>query len=151
MVALDVTEHHGKPWPGVRFIRWDDVYAWAKAKDSTWAHALAEFLEVTETKLIQSGYLKEGALTKFAGIPFGPDNPYNYGEAKRVLRLAMQELRKVGRLATVLDVDLTASGRSAITGKATQRVWDYRCYPDLPPFGGGREEHDPPKLQESQI
>ena len=37
--------------------------------------------------------LKDGALTVFSGIPFNASNPWTYVEAKRLIRLAMEELR----------------------------------------------------------
>ena len=61
----------------------------------------------------------------FSGIPFGRNNPYNYLEAKRVLRLAMDELRRRSDLKNELGMDPAASGRSAITGRESTRIWDF--------------------------
>jgi len=71
-----------------------------------------------------SGYLSEGTLTRFSGIPFDADHPYNYGEAKRILRLAMDELRKNKQLQGI-GMDPKGQGRSAITGRAGAQVWDF--------------------------
>lgn len=61
----------------------------------------------------------------FAGIPFGKDEPYNYHEAKRLLRLALDELRKRGDLKKELGMDSESKGHAAITGRESTRVWDF--------------------------
>ncbi len=85
--------------------------------------------------MIAEGYLKEATLTDFSGIPFGRENPYSYAEAKRVLGLAMGKLREEKKLRRELGADLHAPGRPAITGKDTDRVWDF-----LPLREAGSEE-----------
>ncbi len=75
--------------------------------------------------MVAQGYLKEGSLTTFTGIPFDADNPYNYLEAKRLLRLAMEELRADNRLHKQLGIDLQSPGRPAITRANVSGVWDY--------------------------
>jgi len=67
----------------------------------------------------------DGSLTEFTGFPFGPDRAWSYGEAKRVLRLAMEELRKSRDLERKLGMDPSAPGRKAITGREGQAVWDF--------------------------
>jgi hypothetical protein len=68
---------------------------------------------------------QKGTITMFTGIPFGQDNPYSYREAKRVLGLAMDDLRPSEKLAKQFDIDKSSSGRSSITGKDGIRVWDF--------------------------
>ena len=51
--------------------------------------------------MVDDGYLLEGTLTTFTGIPFDADYPYDYFEAKRLLRLLMLELRADARLDAV--------------------------------------------------
>ncbi len=63
-------------------------------------------------------------MTIFSGIPFTDDNPYNYREAKRVLRLALAELRKRPKLLQMLRIDPKGPGRPAITGRESDTVWD---------------------------
>jgi hypothetical protein len=92
---------------------------------SEWACRLSAYMEVLERKLVEDEYLKEGTLTVFAGIPFGKDRPYNYLEAKRLLRLAMEDLRRRNDLNQELGVDSEGKGRPAITGSETTRVWDF--------------------------
>lgn len=105
---------------------WSQIYAWLRRQEqSTWARDAADYLEIAEARWSGGVYLKEGTLTEFAGIQFGPDNEYNYPEAKRVLRLGMGELRKKSVLAKELKADLSGAGRSAITGKGAGGVWDY--------------------------
>lgn len=69
--------------------------------------------------------MKEGTLTAFSGIPFRADEPYNYLEAKHVLRLAMDELRKNRALIRELGIDPKLGGRPSITGKDGGHVWDF--------------------------
>ena len=61
----------------------------------------------------------------FSGIPFGRDVPYNYGQAKRLLKLLREELCQDKRLSRCLGADLTAPGRPAITGRDQSSVWDF--------------------------
>lgn len=61
----------------------------------------------------------------FDGIPFGKDRPYSYFEAKRVLRLAMDDLRKRSDLMDELGMDSKSKGRPAITGREGTRIWDF--------------------------
>jgi hypothetical protein len=72
-------------------------------------------------------WVAAGALTTFAGIQFdaGKENPYSYSEAKRLLGLLMEELRKRKRLANQLGANLVAPGRPAITGAQSDIVWNY--------------------------
>jgi len=82
-------------------------------------------MAVAERRMLADEYLREGTLTTFAGIQFDSDNPYSYLEAKRLLKLLMEDLRKRKSLAKRLGADLAASGRSAITGTQGDSVWDY--------------------------
>jgi hypothetical protein len=70
------------------------------------------------------GYLDGEALTQFDGIPFDADHPYSYREAKRVLRLAMEELRRRKDLKRI-GMSPEAPGRPAITGLTGNSVWDF--------------------------
>lgn len=65
---------------------------------------------------MEDGSLKEGMLTVFSGVPFDERQPYNYPEAKRVLKLARDELRNRKDLVRQLDVNPTGEGRGAIAG-----------------------------------
>lgn len=127
LLAIDVVEPKRNLPSGVLFRKWSDIYIWLskQADYSDWAKKLMQYMEIAESKWPAETYLKEGTLTKFSGIPFNEDNPYNYLEAKRVLKLAMEELRQNQKLSKELGVDLKAKGRSAITGKAHSSVWDY--------------------------
>jgi len=70
----------------------------------------------------------------FDGFQFSEDNPYTYGEAKRLLKLAMGELRKDRRLQR-LGLDPAAPGRSAITGTGGTSVWDFLSLEHRPRHG----------------
>ena len=68
-------------------------------------------------------------MTAFNGFRFGGDNPDTELEAKRVLRLAMAELRKRRDLREELDIDPEHPGRGAITGsKDGDHVWDFLAF-----------------------
>lgn len=105
---------------------WPEVYEWLNTNSdkSDWALRSARYFEVAERKFSNDGYLQEGTLTRFDGFPFGHDEPYNYFEAKRLLRLAMEELRQRTDLIE-LGMNPLASGRGAITGSQEDQVWDY--------------------------
>ena len=121
-----------------RCVTWSTIYAWLHMQwsKSDWAYRAAEYFEIQERRLIESGYLKEGALTEFFGFDFGTDRPYNYLEAKRVLRLALVELRKVKALRRQLGADLSGVGRNAITGRDATSVWDF-----IPLQGASGDRH----------
>ena len=111
---------------GVRSVLWTEVFTWARRHHAAdpWARRLTDYLQIAERKMSDDGYLAEGSLTTFTGVPFGDDAPYHYGEAKRVLRLMMGELKKRPDLRR-LGVPKPAHGRKAITGKRAPLVWDY--------------------------
>ncbi len=125
-LAITVTGRPVTDRPGIKVIRWADLYRWCRreAGASKWAARLASYLEVAETRMLDSRYLRDGALTAFAGIPFDEDNRYAYPEAKRVLALIMEELREREDLRRALPIRRAAAGRPAITGRAGASVWD---------------------------
>ncbi len=111
---------------GVKFLTWAQLYSWLLQEGrSEWAQRLTTYMEVLERKLAAEEYLREGTLTVFAGIPFGKNYAYNYHEAKRLLRLAMDELRKRSDLKGKLGMDPEGMGRTAITGREGTWVWDF--------------------------
>jgi hypothetical protein len=116
-----------RPLPGRCFHRqWRDLYrfACAEATRSTWASHLARYMPVAEQRMVDDGYLLEGTLTTFAGIPFSADYPYSYLEAKRLLRLLMLELRTDASLDAI-GINRSGEGRKAITGSVHDSVWDF--------------------------
>lgn len=114
-------------------LEWRRIYAWLRKNDeSIWARTVAEYLEIAEAKLIEGQQLKEGTLTMFAGFPFGKDHPYTYLEGKRLLGLARNELKGRRRLRAELGMNPNVPGRSAITGKAADAVWDFLSLSDAP-------------------
>lgn len=126
LLALDVIAPRAALPPRVVFCLWQDIYIWlaGNARDSEWAGRVAQYLEITDSRWSEEGYLKEGTLTKFSGIPFHADEPYNYLQAKRVLKLALKELRKNKALAREVGMAPKLIGRSGITGKEGVAVWD---------------------------
>ncbi len=125
-VVAFVTERPKWNCPDATVLRWTDLYCWLlQQHGSEWSRRVAQYMEVLEAKLVGEGYLKSGTLTVFAGVPFDKDTPYNYFEAKRVLRLAMDKLRVRTDLRKGLRIDSTGSGRPAITGTGSTSVWDF--------------------------
>ena len=116
-----------RPSKRVTARRWDDLYRWVvvEARRSVWARHLANYMEISEAKLSNDGYLTEGGLTVFSGIPFSEEHPYSYLEGKRLLRLAVEGLRQDKRLLRRLGMDPKGEGRPAITGKGRTSVWDF--------------------------
>jgi hypothetical protein len=104
---------------------WSDVYHWLvfQPKRSLWSAELTHFFEVLEAQMINDGSLGDRSLTRFNGIPFGPDHPYTYQEAKRLIRLLRAKLVKNKSALKRLGVDPDASGHKAIMDQ--NLVWDY--------------------------
>jgi len=94
-------------------------------RQSTWAQITAEYLEIAEARGVAEEYLKEGTLTVFSGITFTAEDPYTYPQAKRMLGLLFDELRRDRRLQRQLGTDPNSKGRGAITGRTGQAVWDF--------------------------
>lgn len=127
LLAIDVILPKQKLPEYVIFRKWSEVYTCLckQSQYSDWALKTARYMEVVESKWSVDGYLKEGALTVFSGIPFSNDNPYNYSEAKRLIKLVMGELRVRKDLKTQLGMNPHGIGRGAITGKDGAGVWDF--------------------------
>jgi hypothetical protein len=115
---------------------WSGLYEWLgmAAQRGDWADRLRTYLRAAEVRLAQVGYLTEGTLTMFDGFPFSNTNPYTYGEGKRLLKLALDELAKDSSLRAV-GIDPTASRRSAITGQGGRAVWDFLSLKERPKHG----------------
>lgn len=108
-------------------LEWRTVYVWLRRNisHSNWAAKSAKYFEILELRLIESGQFEEGSLTMFSGVPFNRDYPFEYRDGKRVLALAMEELRKRRDLVLQLGMNADAPGRPAITGSKEDRVWDF--------------------------
>ncbi|MFQ5778798.1 MAG: hypothetical protein ACE5IP_12400 [Terriglobia bacterium] len=126
-LAAIVTERSKAPsFNDVKVLEWRELYSWIQLqRHSQWAHRVLEYMEILEAKLVAEQYLTEGTLTVFSGIPFGNGYAYNYLEAKRLLRLMLNELRKREDLHRELGVDPQGKGRPAITGREARSVWDF--------------------------
>lgn len=117
-------------------VTWSSLYEWLglAGQRGPWAARLRDYLRAAEVRLTQEAHLTEGTLTRFDGFPFSDKNPYTYGEAKRLLKLAMGEL-KADRSLRALGADPKASGRPAITGRGGRVVWDFLPLTDRPKRG----------------
>ena len=130
-----ITKNAVKPEiQGVHCKRWTELYRWCRGPSGefVWAKRLAEYLEIAEARMIEERYLQEGTLTTFTGVPFGPDKPYDYMQAKRVLKLAMDDLQSSSDLKKELGIDPKAPRRPAITGRDGEAVWDFLKLLDAP-------------------
>lgn len=126
ILALTAKNEALPEMPALTCRTWASLYTWLGGQmNRLWPSRLLSYMEILEAQMVEDGYLREGALTEFRGIPFGRDYPYSYLEAKRLLVLAMDELRVDPALAKQLGVDPNNPGRGAITGKAAPGVWDY--------------------------
>ena len=107
----------------VRIIEWTELYAWMRGEEaSEWARRLTDYMEVLEKqKLAYEEYLKEGTITVFTGISFGQDNPYNYHEAKRLLRLALGALRARRDLRRDLGMDPSGEAEGPLPDETVPR------------------------------
>jgi hypothetical protein len=74
--------------------------------------------------MVATDYSIRGTLTMFDGLRFDSNNPYNYREAKRLLRLLGDELQRRKDLHKI-GADPKGGRRSAITGSGVDRVWDF--------------------------
>ena len=107
-------------------ISWSELYEWTtkQSQISEWAGQFKSYLEIAEAKMVQNEYLKEGKLTRFSGIPFSSANPYNYIEAKRILRLLIDALKSNKAFVKKMGASPFLPGRGAITGRTSSAVWD---------------------------
>jgi hypothetical protein len=112
---------------------WAELYEWltSSARSSEWAIRAAQYFEVAEVQADMKADIKEGTLTRFAGIPFGDDTPYNYPQAKRILGLLRARLAKRRDLKSRLRSDPSHAGRGAIKGTRGLSVWDFVALRDL--------------------
>ena len=110
-----------------KVVEWRAVYTWllCHAKKHEWSKRLSDYLEIIEGRLVNEEQLRSGTMTAFNGVHFSDDNPYSYLAARRLLGLAMAELRKRKDLVKEIEMNPNAPGRSAITGRNADRVWDF--------------------------
>jgi len=126
LMTLTVAEPTNQIKRAAITVFWKDIYAWLYGlrEAHEWARHSSEYFETLEAQLIQSQSLTNGALTKFTGF-FAQKQEYTYLEAKRLLGLALTNLRLDQRLIGRLDIDKESTGRGAITGTREDAVWDF--------------------------
>lgn len=124
VLATGVASARLPAWAAAR--SWPALYTLmiAEQQRSAWGRRLVVYMEVLESALAQSGYLREDTLTQFSGIRFDEETPYSYAQAKRLIRLLMSELRSREDLQS-LGVVAMDEGRTAITGAKGHHVWDF--------------------------
>lgn len=110
----------------VRWKHWPAVFEFFSANVRiTRVSEFVDYMRVLEAHLIP----KIGQpLTKFVGIPFGPDHPFNATEAKVVLRGLMRDLRSRLKIAK-LPVQIAAKDKP-LTG-----TWDVIRFQSSAPQG----------------
>ncbi len=58
----------------LRVREWREVYVWLRRHgDREWARRTAQYLEVSEARMIMDQQFVRGALTQFSGVPFSHD------------------------------------------------------------------------------
>lgn len=126
ITSVALTKAGVEPPAGVVGRSWCSLYEWLSTagRGREWPERLRDYLRVAEVRLARDGYLTEGTLTMFDGFPFSLGNPYTYGEAKRLLRLAVSDLRKDASLRAV-GMDPDSPGRDRIPGEGGTYIWDF--------------------------
>jgi hypothetical protein len=126
LLVLSVRSHRSALPKDIRLVDWPKLYLWlrSKADESRWAADVARYLELMEATLIEEGKLRSGTLTAFNGFPFDT-TPFTYLEAKRLIGLATDELRRCTALINDLGIAPDLPGRPSITGSQDGRVWDF--------------------------
>jgi hypothetical protein len=124
VVVIAVDE--AKPEPADARVSWREVYQWfsRRSGQSYWAKQFIEYMRIFEAKMLAKGYEIRGTLTVFDGIQFDETSPYHYQEAKRLLKLVLDDLQQRKDLLA-LGVDPKGSRRPAITGRHEGKVWDF--------------------------
>ncbi len=125
VLAICPTESASSTVDGAHQRRWTQVYEWSRGltRTSRWVGCLADYLEVVEMRLDEEGRERGWSLTTFTGIPFSSEIPYEYRQAKRLLKLAMEALRQCQDLREQLGI-AHDGGRGKITGREADGVWD---------------------------
>jgi hypothetical protein len=126
MLVLAVDKPSSALLEHAEYRSWREVYSWfyVQASRSVWARELVQYFEIFESKMIEKDYEIRGTITMFNGVRFDDENPYNYREAKRLIRLLGDELQDRKDLRD-FGVDPDGARRSAITGREDQRIWDF--------------------------
>ena len=129
-LLLTIKQPSGKLPDEVDVVEWRSVYKWLQRQTSRseWAGRVAAYLEVMEARMIEHEQIESGTLTAFSGFRFGESDAFHYLEGKRVLRLAMDELRKRTDLSGKIGVAQEFSGRKAIRGRKSGEVWDFLAF-----------------------
>ncbi len=126
-VTISIAGPHDALPSGTVELRWSMIYEWLHEHSGTsvWATHAARYFETLEAQMAEAGQLGDGTLTTFTGFGFAKPEDYSYPEAKRLLRLALEQLREDKDLINVLGMDPALPGRGAITGSDADGVWDY--------------------------
>ena len=129
-LLLTIKQPRKKPPDEFQVVEWSSVYQWLQGETprSEWAERVASYLEVMEARMIEKEQLETGTLTTFSGFSFGETGAFNYLEGKRVLRLAMDALRKRCDLQNKIGVKPDFAGRKAIRGRKGGEVWDFLAF-----------------------
>jgi len=107
-------------------LTWKDIYKWFsnKTSGSFWAGELVRYMQVFEQRMIAREYHTRGTITVFDGLKFDSEDPYNYREGKRLIRLLGDQLQCREDLKEI-GVDTKGERRHAITGRGADLVWDF--------------------------
>jgi hypothetical protein len=79
---------------------WSEVYEWLGRRSvCARARRVQNCMVVAEARDAEADYMKNGTRTKFDGVKFSSEEPYEYREAKRVLELLWIKARSSARSA----------------------------------------------------
>lgn len=113
---------------GVTYKRWVELYELLTRLERNgvdpWPTVLREYMEILERELVAEEKPGMATLTKFSGIPFTPEEPYTYREAKRLMGLMREDLHGRRGLQRELGIAPPEKGRPAIRGSKGYSVWD---------------------------
>lgn len=126
--VLVITAHESRPpllkepgWRGVSWTSWPEVYKFLAEHANSWLHhEFLSYVRIVEAQLVAEGH-DIPPLTRFDGITFGPDHPFDPLEAKAMLRALLKELRRT--LADEAKVPINPHIKRG-TIPATGTVWD---------------------------
>lgn len=127
LLWLTVTPVSGRMRERVINRTWCELYSFLvrECARSEWAGRVANYLEVAEVQADMKAHIRQGTLTRFAGVPFDESNVYLYSQAKRLLGLLRGELLRDRRLERRLGMNRNCPGRGAIKGSSSSSVWDF--------------------------
>jgi hypothetical protein len=106
----------------VLWENWAGVFGFFSDHGKSWfEREFLDYVRIAEARLMAKGY--DGPpLTKFTGIPFSDNHPYNINEAKVLLRALTGELRRKLSRSNILRINPNI--RRPAIGSTSDVVWE---------------------------